>query len=781
MKPSKKLSPTGRIGVTILLLALMIAAGLEIAAVLSAPQSWDVLLTHIPLLTITAASLLLLGGLIALLVMLWFPGAAGRLSVRTGKLPWFKWAALAACLIFVIWFLLFSPWQVVFTGLWTRLLFLLGMAGLVALSAGREDSTFGWREAALAVAWLLYVGMVQEARHMTPFSIIYRGLTMIGALLAAGIAFLLYYADRIQTARDHLAAWRDRDRWHRWLLGILLAAAPVILLYMEGRTNYAAYPFTRLSVSLLALPCLAALVSAQKKHLVTAESWIIAAGILLFSTALSNRLTSVTDYPFSLTWSEGNRFYDYSLTFANNLYNYPGRLEVPYFSPGRYALWGSLFIIPGLPIWAHRLWNVFLLTAPALAVGWLLARPVRGSRLYLPFLLWMTLYLLQGPVLPPLLVALMLFLPFLFVKNPWVRTASLVATSLAAGLSRWTWVVGPGTWGALVDLFLYYPVRKGNFFRRILPTAALALLGVLPGILASWGNVWNRSSDIIGKQPLLWYRLWPNATFTTGILPGILLASGPLVILLVWLAATRRWKMDWAQAAAAAGASLAFLGAGIVMSMKIGGGGDLHNLDLFLLTTALLAGLATYALHRDGGLTPAAWPRWAQALLALFLIIPAWSAWRVAAPVPIPPAAAVTDPSLNVLQVVVRDFQAKGEILFMDQRQLLTFGYLKDIPFTPDYEKKYMMDQAMGGNAAYFASYYRDLADRRFALILTEPLHVRHAGQERFFGEENDAWVSWVSAPTLCFYKPMFLLKDVGVEFLVPRDNTEACGQYLNP
>jgi hypothetical protein len=91
------------------------------------------------------------------------------------------------------------------------------------------------------------------------------------------------------------------------------------------------------------------------------------------------------------------------------------------------------------------------------------------------------------------------------------------------------------------------------------------------------------------------------------------------------------------------------------------------------------------------------------------------------------------------------------------------------------------MDQAMGGNATYFASYYRDLADRRFVLIITEPLHVRHAGLERFFGEENDAWVKWVSAPTLCFYKPMFLLKDVGVEFLVPRDNTEACGQYLNP
>ena len=276
MKPAKKLFPTGRIGITVLLLALMIAARLEVATALSAPRSWDVFLKHIHLLTIAAASLLLLGGLAALSVMLWFPGAAGRLSVRTGKLPWFKWTALAACLIFVIWFMLFSPWQVVCTGLWTRLLFLLAITGLVALSSGRGDISLGWREAVLAVAWLLYVGMVQEARQMTPFSIIYRGLTVIGALLVAGVAFLLYHADRIQSARDRLAAWRDRSGWLRWLQGILLAAAPVILFYLEGRTNYAAYPFTHLIIFLLALLGLAFLAAPRDKRLASPGSWITA-------------------------------------------------------------------------------------------------------------------------------------------------------------------------------------------------------------------------------------------------------------------------------------------------------------------------------------------------------------------------------------------------------------------------------------------------------------------------------------------------------------------------
>ncbi|KAF0109318.1 MAG: hypothetical protein FD146_362 [Anaerolineaceae bacterium] len=785
---------TRKILLTVLLLALGWACVGEMREALAIQRNWDVLLSPLHLLTIAAAALLLLGGLAALLLSIWGPDEAGRLPLNAGHLRWFRWAALAACLGFVIWFFLYSPWQVVFTGLWTRTLFLLGMAQLAALSAGREENPPDWHILVLALAWLGYLEAVNEVRLMTPLAVIYRGVTLIGAVLAAGVAIFLYHLDvfpKVQTRlsvwrdrmavwRNQLTAWRDCAGWLRWLFGILLACAPLLLLYLEGRENYAAYLLPRLSVFLLALVGLAVLVSKEKKQLVTPEGWITAAGLLLFATVISNRLTGVTAYPFSLGWSEGNRFYDYSLTFASNLYNYPGKLEVPYFSPGRYALWGSLFLIPGLPIWAHRLWNVFLLTVPALTVGWLLARPVRTSRLFPPFLLWMTLYLLQGPVLPPLLVALTLFLPFLFVRNPWVRAASLVATSLAAGLSRFTWAVGPGAWGALADLLLYYPQRKGNFLQRIWPTAALALLGVLPGILASWGNVWNRSSDIIGKQPLLWYRLWANATYPAGILPGILLASGPLVVLLVWLAATRRWKMDWVQAAAAAGASLAFLGAGIIMSMKIGGGGDLHNLDLYLLTIALLAGLAAHALHRDGRLAPAAWPRRAQAVLALFLLIPAWNAWRVTTPAFVP-SAETTNASLNFLQATVKDYQDKGEILFMDQRQLLTFGFIKDVPFTPDYEKKYMMDQAMGGNAAYFASYYRDLANRRFALIITEPLKINYAGRTKNFGEENDAWVQWVSVPTLCFYQPLITLQDAGVQLLTPRENTEACAQYLNP
>ena len=116
----------------------------------------------------------------------------------------------------------------------------------------------------------------------------------------------------------------------------------------------------------------------------------------------------------------------------------------------------------------------------------------------------------------------------------------------------------------------------------------------------------------------------------------------------------------------------------------------------------------------------------------------------------------------------------------MDQRQLLTFGFVTGVPFVPEYEKKYMMDQAMGSNAQYFHSYYEDLAAKRFTLIVTEPL--RSELKEEMggaFTEENDAWVTWISNPTLCYYEPIYLSKRVNVELLVPKQNPVGCEQYL--
>ncbi|MCK4724799.1 MAG: hypothetical protein KAT29_03310, partial [Anaerolineales bacterium] len=116
-----------------------------------------------------------------------------------------------------------------------------------------------------------------------------------------------------------------------------------------------------------------------------------------------------------------------------------------------------------------------------------------------------------------------------------------------------------------------------------------------------------------------------------------------------------------------------------------------------------------------------------------------------------------------------------------DQRQLLTFGYIQDIELIPDYEKKYIMDQAMAGNEEFFKGFYRDLADKRFALIVSEVLFTKEQDRTYAFSEENNAWVEWVSRPLLCYYRPLRTIKQVKIQILEPNDEIEDCLKTYPP
>ena len=51
-------------------------------------------------------------------------------------------------------------------------------------------------------------------------------------------------------------------------------------------------------------------------------------------------------------------------------------------------------------------------------------------------------------------------------------------------------------------------------------------------------------STKVSDQPLLWYRLLPNATYGNGILLGLLIAVAPVIIVLVYLYASRTWVLN---------------------------------------------------------------------------------------------------------------------------------------------------------------------------------------------------------------------------------------------
>jgi hypothetical protein len=98
---------------------------------------------------------------------------------------------------------------------------------------------------------------------------------------------------------------------------------------------------------------------------------------------------------------------------------------------------------------------------------------------------------------------------------------------------------------------------------------------------------------------------------------------------------------------------------------------------------------------------------------------------------------------------------AGQQVLFIDQRQLLTFGDVPNVPLIDDYEKKYLMDQAMTGDQAYFEQFYADLASQRFGLIISELLWIKVQGDDENFGDENNAWVKWVLVRYCVITKPV--------------------------
>jgi hypothetical protein len=135
--------------------------------------------------------------------------------------------------------------------------------------------------------------------------------------------------------------------------------------------------------------------------------------------------------------------------------------------------------------------------------------------------------------------------------------------------------------------------------------------------------------------------------------------------------------------------------------------------------------------------------------------------------------------AIQTIQTEVDKAKQQGEVLFIDQRQLLTFGYIKDVPFVPDYEKKLLMNQALASDAAYFQKFYEDLAAQRFSLVISEPLRTPAQDSSFQFGEENNAWVKWVSIPLLCYYEELDTLKTVKVQLLTPMENPQGCSAVL--
>ncbi|MFZ5910067.1 MAG: hypothetical protein ACOYYU_08645 [Chloroflexota bacterium] len=632
---------------------------------------------------------------------------------------------------------------------------------------------------------------------------------------------------------ERIIAFRERIGPLRWLVVLALLLLPVWFMQYSPWGIVFWWPYVRWVIWIYAALGLAVFFRSG----VRLGSWttLLVAVLLTTSTySIAVAFIDVSDYPFSRGWSEGNRMWDYSMLFGRHLYDPPpGRDVYVLIDIGRQFIGGLPFLIPGLTIQAERFWIALTVILPYLLLGLAAFRAdARNRTTWLLLALWAFIFLKQGPIHPPLVMCA--FATALAWRSRlWVGLPLIFLTGYFAEESRYTWLFAPGIWIVMLELgsaaLQEGRLRKSAWLRGAALGGAGAVGGyfgpsLLRWLTAAWEHLRSAPVSAVvetpypppvsvapsvsvalvtseaSSQPLLWYRLFPNATHDTGIVISLLVAIAPLAALLFYLSLTKKWVLNTWQKLTLALPLVAFLVVGLIVSAKIGGGGDLHNLDMFLIGLFFSAVIAWENGGRDWFRGVDAAPLWVKGALVLLVALPgrypisALRGYHFAEQAPwlatltdvgdakyleMLPAEAEVEEALQAIRREVDAAKSRGEVLFIDQRQLLTFGYVRDVPFVPEYEKKILMNEALSAEAGYFQQFYADLEARRFALIVTEPLKSPIRDSDFQFGEENNAWAAWVVDPLLCYYQPIATFKNVQVQLLVPWHEEVDCSSVL--
>ncbi|MEI7844759.1 MAG: hypothetical protein WCK35_03045 [Chloroflexota bacterium] len=511
------------------------------------------------------------------------------------------------------------------------------------------------------------------------------------------------------------------------------------------------------------------------------------------------RFQAVTSYPFSMGWSEASRYYYGSLYLAKSIYG----LNVPLSTmhPTRYLLQSLPFLFSGLGLTANRFWQFFLwmsfTSISAFTLVWVSFKGrsnIDGSQNWVKFLFtsWVFLFLLRMGVYYHLEV--MVFIPLLFIsaRHPQRSILAVIFASIWAGISRVNWFPVPAMI-AIAIYFLEEPFSQKSSSSKSWKYYTLPVIWTIVGLIAAVsaqtayiplsGNTNNLLAFASSlTSPKLWDRLLPNDTYPLGIIPAILIVCGPLLIFLVSITlkqfkrlATLRWIGLWGMLI------MLFIG-GLIVSVKIGGGGDLHNMDSFavllVLITFYFIGGKVQAENGEKMESTLSWPLVATGLLIpLIFLIPQLT--------PTPKYHQENNQKAFItLKTLAEQASQKGPVLFINERHLLTFRKI-DVPLVSDYEAVTLMEMAMSDNEPYLQNFYSDLAKHRFAAIVVGKQNVG-IKDEGAFADENNIWNLRVSPYILCYYEPRLQLTSSDpltyieadqsrIEFYIPRTSPGDC------
>src|ERR1700752_3800414 len=467
--------------------------------------------------------------------------------------------------------------------------------------------------------------------------------------------------------------------------------------------------------------------------------------------------TRVTDYPFAMGWSETSRFYHPSLFLSESVYGQ--KYAWPVLHPTLHLLLTPPYLF-NAPLWVHRFWQVAIMYALLGAVIPALMRRLSirstGTRWMVAF--WMFLFLFMGPVYYHLTIPIILVLLGFSVQNDKQTWFPVILASIWCGWSRVNWYPMPGMIAAVLYL-LEVPLNGKNIWQYLLKPALWFVIGTLIAFASQ--RVYISLSGVPDSElfytsftsNLLWYRLLPNASYFLGILPAAILASLP--IWLTMYVVIRARKADWRPIRLSfifAALLVLFVG-GLIVSLKIGGGANLHNMDAYFSMLFIVLVYLIFARYRPENGEPTQPVALPWVLAVALIIMPAWSYLQFGIDFKSYDTVR-TQKIMRWLQEHVDEVNAQdGEVLFITQRQLISMHMLNNVTLVPEYEREDLMEMAMADNLAYLARFRDDIGNQRFDLIVVDPLNNTIMRRDRVFSEENNVWVRRVVRTILCNYR----------------------------
>jgi len=612
---------------------------------------------------------------------------------------------------------------------------------------------------------------------------------LVGLFLFGLISLLAWtltwsrYQERILALMESPELASNAIRWVGWVL---------LPLSLVGYTVFFSVPFARnlfgserwIRLLVLWLFSLMGMVSIKSIRRDTAWSVSLLTAILMIMITrlvLAN-LSRVSDYPFTLGWSETSRYYYPSLFLSKMVYGqeYPW----PILHPTLHLLLAPPYLVSA-PLWAHRLWQVLLrlFLVAAIVPAMLKRLPVQGKAGRWLVASGIYLYLFIGPIYFHLAVPVIILLYGFSHQNDRRTWLVVLLASVWCGWSRVNWYPIPGMIAAVLYL-LEVPLNGKSVWQYLLKPALWFIVGTLTAFMMQ--RVYIALSGIPAEyfytslsSDLLWYRLLPNVSYSLGLFPAALLASMPMWLVIYITLRHRSDSWHFIRLVLVFGALFVLFLGGLAVSLKIGGGTDLHNMDAYFIMLLIVVCYLMFARYRreDGSFDQPVGLHWM--VLVLLLVMPVWSQWRNGTRFKTYDQEG-TQKVLSVLQERINQVNEQGgDVLFITQRHLVSMGMLDGVTLIPEYEREDLMEMAMAGNFDYLDQFQSDMNYQRFALIVVDPLNYKFLENDRSFWEENNVWVRYAMRPILCNYQVDAVFPEDEIALYVPQEEERQCPKEI--